>query len=152
MSKQSDASCNPYASPSDAASESLPTAGKSSGIHRGRIIVLVIAAAIIGFSALTISFYVLTVGPHELPSQLVRFALTVGLMVCVYRGFVWARTLAAALFGLGTIGAAIDVLTMAPEQGVINRGILTIYVLVYGGATAALLFSSSVREFLNGQL
>jgi hypothetical protein len=152
MSRQPDEFRNAYTSPSATATESLPTAGNSSGISRGRIIVLVVASAIIGLSALTIAFYVFAVGPQKLPVQFVRFALTVGLMVCVYRGFVWARAVTVLLMGLGCVGSAITALTMEPEQSVILRSIMGIYVLVYGGAAAVLLFSSSVREFLNSQL
>ncbi len=45
-----------------------------------------------------------------------------------------------------------EVPSTAGDSSGIHRGTMVIYVLVYGGVAAVLLFSPSVREFLNGQL
>jgi hypothetical protein len=109
-----------------------------------------LALVVLGISGATITLYLLIWGLDRVPSQAVRFMLTGILLVFVYRGHLWARTLTVLLTGLASLGAAVAALTIASEQPA-NAMVMGIFSVAYGTTAAVLLFSTSVSTFLNSQ-
>ncbi|MGK2857693.1 MAG: hypothetical protein ACSLFQ_10855 [Thermoanaerobaculia bacterium] len=120
-------------------------------IERGRSIVQLDIALCIGTSILTIMIYVMSLGPERLPTQIVRFLLTVVLCVFLYRGYSVARYLLIILLGvtLGLMGLALPSVFAAGKPGV-TVGILLMG-LGYAFIMVTLARSESVKAFLDTQ-
>lgn len=107
---------------------------------RGRRLVLAVIFAAIAISAVTIVTFNIGVGPERLPQQIVRFLLTFGLSVFLYRGANWARLLWAFLSGLSGL------LFLVMFLGNLNL-LALIFGFVYTASAIILLFSPSVKRY-----
>jgi hypothetical protein len=74
---------------------------------RGCKIVLGIIGATVGFSALAIITFILSVGAQRLPLQVIRFILTILLGILLYRGTKWAYWVLVVLYGLAGVNALV---------------------------------------------
>ena len=111
----------------------------------GRRIVLAVIVATLTMSVLIIVTFNAVQGPQRLPQQIVRFFLTVGLCVFLYRGANWARWVAGILFamaGLGSLLGGVAALTTSMA----GLGLLVMG-LVYVASTVVLLLVPTVRAF-----
>jgi hypothetical protein len=111
----------------------------------GHRLVLTVIVATLTLSVLVIVASYTIQGPQRLPRQIVRFFLTVGLCVFLYRGANWARWVAGILFAVAGLGSLVD-----------GVGALTISVaglallamgLVYVASAVILLFVPTVQAF-----
>jgi hypothetical protein len=109
-------------------------------VARGRVLVLIALAAIVGVSLVVIGIFVHRHGTGRLPAQVIRFALTAVLAVFVYRGQSWARWLAVLLIG----GSGLVLLAYSRSTPVVVMGI------VYA-ASAGMLVMPSASAFLARQ-
>ena len=120
----------------------------------GRRIVLAIIVAILAIDTFVIVWSNVGSGTELTPQQVVRFVLTVGLCVFLYRGANWARWVTVVLFGLaglaglmGGIGLSYSYREVAARDG---GGLLLIVMgLVYVASVIALLFVPTVRAYFD---
>ena len=115
----------------------------------GRGLVLAVIVATLALSALAIITSNVVRGSERLPTQIVRFLLTVGLCVFLHRGANWARWVAGVLFILaglaGLVGGA-ALVTLSP------LGFVVIAMgLVYLASAYILLFVPAVREYFTAK-
>lgn len=108
-------------------------------IRRGRVIVLCVIAFAVGFSLVVIVSFNVVSGTQRLPSQIVRFALTLGIAVCLYRGISWARYLLAALFAAAAVFAGITLPAMLKQATPFAVSCSAVAVLGYAASAVALL-------------
>ena len=111
----------------------------------GRRLVLAVIVATLTMSVLVIVTFNAVQDPQRLPQQIVRFFLTVGLCVFLYRGANWARWVAGILFamaGLGSLLGGVAALTTSMA----GLGLLVMG-LVYVASTVVLLLVPTVRAF-----
>lgn len=112
----------------------------------GRSLVLAVIVASLSLSVLVIVAFNIGRGPERLPQQIVRFFLTVGLCVILYRGANWARWVAGILFALGGLGSLIG--GVASLSTSIMAGLLLVVMgLVYLASAVILLFVPAVRAY-----
>jgi hypothetical protein len=136
---------NPYASPqSSRDGDHADTYTES-----GRRIVLCIALATIGISVVVIGLYVSANGLATLPPRLVRLALTVILGIFLYRGAVWARWVAVALYGLGSVGSIGVAVPLSSAGHPVNGASLALMGMIYGISALALLVVPAVGARFN---
>lgn len=111
----------------------------------GRRLVLAIIVASLALSVLAILVFNVARGPERLPQQIVRFLLTVGLCVFLYRGANWARWVAGILFTLGGVGSLL-VGSVALTTSL--AGLLLIAMgLIYAGSAVVLFFVPPVQRY-----
>lgn len=111
----------------------------------GRWLVLAIIVASLSLSLLAIAAFNISGGPERLPRQIVRFFLTVGLCVFLYRGANWARWVAGILFALGGLGSLIGGVAVLTTS---MAGLLLFVMgLVYLASALILLFVPAVRAY-----
>lgn len=113
---------------------------------------LLISISILIVSLHTIYYYH-SVRPEieskKLVQQIIRFVLTVALLVFLYKGKNWAKILSTVLFALGAIGAIIAVVIIdAPFAGKIPLLVMT---FVYSVAVYHFGFSESYKAFFHHQ-
>jgi hypothetical protein len=89
-------------------------------------LVTIIATLIVACSIAVIVSYILTVGPHKLAVQSVRFALTCLLCVSLVRGWNPGRWITAVLIGLAGLGSLLGGL------GLIARSLNGIWLMAVG--------------------
>ena len=109
---------------------------------------LLIALAILLISIHTIYYYhVIRPGfdVQKFITQIIRFTLTIGLLVMIYKGKHWAKVLGLILFTLGVLGAIIG-LCIGPLMTV-NTLPLVVMILVYAMAIYHFGFSKSFKAF-----
>jgi hypothetical protein len=112
----------------------------------GRTIVLVIIAGSLLLSAIIIGAYCIVLGTSRLPIQLVRFALTIGLMWWLYRGSPAAKWITVVCFGLaGAVGIVSLLFDARPAAVVIKLGALYLFF------AWTLVTSANANAFLNYQ-
>lgn len=113
----------------------------------GRWLVLVVIVATLTLSVLVIVAFNTIQGPQRLPQQIVRFFLTVGLSVFLYRGANWARWVAGILFALGGVGSLVGgVLTLSTSMAGL---LLLVMGFVYVASAVILLFVPAVQAFFD---
>ena len=111
----------------------------------GRWLVLAVIVASLSLSVLVIVAFNIGRGPERLPQQTVRFVLTVGLCIFLYRGSNWARWVAGILFALGGLGSLIE--GVAALSTSMASLLLFGMGLVYLGSAVILFFVPAVRAY-----
>jgi hypothetical protein len=113
---------------------------------------ILISISILLVSIHTIYFYH-SVRPEieskKLITQLIRFSLTVGLLIMVYKGKNWAKIISIVLFSLALLGALIALGTL--ETPFINKVPLLVMIFVYSMAIYHFGFAQSFKEFFKYQ-
>lgn len=109
----------------------------------GRRLVLAIIVASLAISVLVIVAFTVARGTALLPQQIVRFLLTVGLCVFLYRGANWARWVAVILFALGGVMSLVG--ASAPSSTSMSGLLLLLMGLVYAASALILLLVPTVR-------
>ncbi len=110
-------------------------------VQFGRAIVIAIIAIVLFISALLISLK-----GETLNQDAIRWILTAGLFIAVYRGQNWARILSGVLLGLGAIIAGLGAFGVAGAAYLIVG-----MAILYGTSAVLLLFHPGVRAFLEHQ-
>lgn len=107
--------------------------------------VLAVIVASLTMSLLVIVLFNLGRGPERLPQQIIRFLLTAGLCVFLYRGANWARWVGGVLFALGALGSLLGGLALLSTS--IAGVLLLVMCLVYSASAVILLFVPTVRAY-----
>jgi len=81
--------------------------------------------------------------------QIIRFLLTVGLLVMIYRGKNWAKNIFIILFLIGLFGAIYGVFSVA--ESIILKIPFTVMIIVYSAAIYHFGFSKSFKAFSDYQ-
>ena len=122
-------------------------------IKTGKKRTLLISISILLVSIHTIYFYH-SVRPEietkKLIQQIIRFLLTVGLLIVVYRGIKWAKILLIVLFSLAILGAIIGLISIDSDSFV-GKVPLLVMILVYSIAVYHFGFSNSFKAFFDYQ-
>lgn len=108
--------------------------------HRGASIVRWIVLQFVVGSAIVIVNYNLVVGQDRLPTQLVRFGLTLFLCWALYRGKGWARGVCMVLFGLAGLAMAYRAVTSSST-------LAAMVAAIYLGSVYFLALSPDVRAY-----
>lgn len=85
----------------------------------------------------------------KLIQQIIRFSLTIGLLIMVYKGKSWAKIVSIVLFSLAVIGALVALVTI--ETPIINKAPLIVMIFVYSMAIYHFGFAQSFKEFFKYQ-
>ncbi len=93
---------------------------------------------------MTITAYVVYISPVKLPQQVVRFALTIGLMYWLWRGSPAARWVTIVLLGSGGVLASLVV--MSDRAPMVFRMVHAMMVATYVPFAAELALPTAVRE------
>lgn len=113
---------------------------------------ILISISILLVSIHTIYFYH-SVRPEieskKLIQQIIRFSLTVGLLIMVYKGKNWAKIVSIILFSLALLGALVGLATL--DTPFINKTPLLVMVFVYSMAIYHFGFAKSFKEFFKFQ-
>jgi len=121
-------------------------------IRTGRNRTILLSISILMVSIFTIYFYH-SVRPEietkKLVQQIIRFLLTVGLLIAIYQGVKWAKTVAIVLFSLAIAGALFGVISV--ESALVNKVPLLVMIFVYSMAVYHFGFSKSYQAFFNEQ-
>lgn len=113
---------------------------------------ILISISILFVSIHTIYFYHALrpeIETKKLIQQIVRFLLTIGLLVMVYKGKNWAKIVSLILFTLALLGALVGFGTL--EAPFFNKIPLIIMIIVYSIAIYHFGFDKSFKEFFNYQ-
>ena len=103
------------------------------------------------FSLLTILLFNLLSGSQKLPAQVVRFLLTIGLAVCLYRGQSWARYLMVFLFGLAAIMSLFALPSVMANAHPVMIAYLVVMIGGYAASAISLVALPSVGKFMMHQ-
>jgi hypothetical protein len=118
----------------------------------GRKKTILITISILLVSIHTIFFYH-SVRPEidtkKLIQQLLRFLLTIGLLMMVYKGKNWAKIVSIILFSLGLLGALFGLATL--DTPFINKVPLLVMVFVYSISIYHFGIDKSFKEFFSYQ-
>jgi hypothetical protein len=113
---------------------------------------ILISISILLVSIHTIYFYH-SVRPEieskKLIQQLIRFSLTIGLLIMVYKGKNWAKIVSIILFSLALLGALVGLGTL--DTPFINKIPLLVMIFVYSMAIYHFGFAKSFKEFFKFQ-
>lgn len=113
---------------------------------------ILISISILLVSIHTIYFYH-SVRPEieskKLIQQIIRFLLTVGLLIMVYKGKNWAKIVSIILFSLALLGALFGLFTL--QTPFINKVPMLVMVFVYSMAIYHFGFAQSFKEFFKYQ-
>jgi hypothetical protein len=118
----------------------------------GKIKTILISISILMVSLHSIYFYNSIIPEIESKKniqQSIRFLLTVGLLIMVYKGKNWARIVSIALFTLGVLGAIVGLTTIT--SSVVNKIPFIVMILVYSSAVYHFWFSNSFKAFFDYQ-
>jgi hypothetical protein len=85
----------------------------------------------------------------KLIQQLIRFSLTIGLLIMVYKGRNWAKIVSIILFSLALLGALVGLGTL--ETPFMNKIPLLVMIFVYSMAIYHFGFAKSFKEFFKFQ-
>jgi hypothetical protein len=85
----------------------------------------------------------------KLIQQLIRFSLTIGLLIMVYKGKNWAKIVSLILFSLALLGALIGLGTL--DTPFMNKIPLIVMIFVYSMAIYHFGFAKSFKEFFKFQ-
>ena len=113
---------------------------------------ILISISILLVSIHTIYFYH-SVRPEiesgKLIQQIIRFSLTVGLLIMVYKGKNWAKIVSIILFSLALLGVLVGLGTL--DTPFVNKIPLLVMVFVYSMAIYHFGFAKSFKEFFKFQ-
>jgi hypothetical protein len=113
---------------------------------------ILISISILLVSIHTIYFYH-SVRPEieskKLIQQIIRFSLTIGLLIMVYKGKNWAKIVSIILFSLALLGALVGLGTL--DTPFMNKIPLLVMIFVYSMAIYHFGFAKSFKEFLKFQ-
>ena len=140
---------NPYDPPATTKDESFRAT--DAAVRTGRVIVICVIALSIGFSLMTIVLYNALSGTQRLPVQLVRFALTVGLAVCLYKGQLWARYVMAVLFSIAVVFSVFVIPAMINNANPLLLAYFAAMTVAYLASAIALIAFPSVGRFMEHQ-
>ncbi len=116
-------------------------------IKTGKRRTILVSISILLISIITIFFYHSVraeIDPKKLVQQIIRFSLTVGLLVMVYKGKKWARTISLILFSLAILGVLI---ALRIEVPFVNKIPLITLILIYSISIYHFGFSKSFKAF-----
>jgi hypothetical protein len=120
---------------------------------RGRRSLLWFLSGMILLSACVIGFYIAVKGTGKLPTQIVRFVLTIGLCCWVYSGSVFAKRITIVLavlagFSATVIGAMLSPFWLALGIGVMGNFYTSLFHLLWRNAdvNAFLAYQRGVSE------
>ena len=117
--------------------------------QRGRILVLLVIAFVLGVSILVIGTSNLVTKTGNTPAQAVRFLITLFLCISLYYGRDWVRWLFVVLLSVsGVFAIGIAASLFSSNLAAVSFLIMGI---VYVGCALVLALSSSVRMFLRYQ-
>lgn len=114
---------------------------------------ILISISILIVSLHTIYFYnsiIPEIASKKIFQQVMRFLLTIGLLIMVYKGKNWARIVSVILFSLGVLGAIIG-LTTITTTSIVNKIPLIVMFFVYSLAVYHFWFSKSFKAFFDYQ-
>jgi hypothetical protein len=120
-------------------------------IKTGKKRTILISISILLVSIYTIYFYHAVrpdIETTKLIQQGIRFLLTVGLLVLVYKGKKWAKIVSIVLFSLAVLGALVGLFTIDSES-VINKLPLMVMIIVYSMAIYHFGISKSFKAFFD---
>ena len=109
---------------------------------------ILISISILLVSLHTIYFYnsvISEVETKKLIQQIIRFLLTIGLLIFVYKGKKWARIVFLVLFSIGILGAIFALISI--EQSIVNKIPLMVMVIVYSVSLYHFGISKSFKAF-----
>jgi hypothetical protein len=113
---------------------------------------ILISISILLVSIHTIYFYH-SVRPEieskKLIQQIIRFSLTIGLLIMVYKGKNWAKIVSIILFSLALLGALVGLGTL--DTPFMNKIPLLVMIFVYSMAIYHFGFAKSFKEFFKFQ-
>ena len=113
---------------------------------------ILISISILLVSIHTIYFYH-SVRPEieskKLIQQIIRFSLTIGLLIMVYKGKNWAKIVSIILFSLALLGALVGLGTL--DTPFMNKIPLLVMIFVYSMAIYHFGFAKSFKEFYKFQ-
>ncbi|MFY7739297.1 MAG: hypothetical protein ACOVQC_02165 [Flavobacterium sp.] len=113
---------------------------------------ILISISILLDSLYTIYFYnsvVPEIETKKIIQQIIRFLLTVGLLVMIYRGKNWAKNIFIILFLIGIFGAIYAFFSVSVS--IISKIPLIIKIVVYSAAIYHFGFSKSFKAFSDYQ-
>jgi len=113
--------------------------------ERGRRLVLVAAAIMILVSAGTILTYNMALGQQQLISQVIRFILTVVLVIYLFKGYAWARWVSVVLLSLASLGGIVAGISLIPSKPAAR--LLVAMGVLYLVCLGVLAFSGDVAEY-----
>ncbi len=85
----------------------------------------------------------------KLIQQIIRFSLTLILLIMVYKGKNWAKIISLILFSIALLAALIALLTL--KAPIVNKTPLFVMVFVYSMAIRHFGFTDSFKEFFKFQ-
>ena len=118
----------------------------------GRKKTILISISILLVSIHTIYFYHATrpdVETKKLIQQIIRFLLTIGLLVVTYRGKKWARTASIVLYSLAVVGALVGIIGLGTS--IASKIPLITMAFVYAIAAYHFGLSKSFKAFYEYQ-
>ncbi|WNJ18245.1 hypothetical protein [Pontibacter sp. G13] len=122
-------------------------------IKTGKKRTILISISILLVSLHTIYFYH-AVRPDieikKLIQQGIRFLLTIGLLVLVYKGKNWAKIVSIVLFSFALLGALVGLFTVG-NVSVINKLPLIVMIIVYSMAIYHFGVSESFKAFFENK-
>jgi presenilin-like A22 family membrane protease len=118
-----------------------------SQITTGRRIVLAVIVATLTLSVLSIFTYNVRLGQERITQQIIRYLLTIGLCVLLYKGANWARWVMGSLLGYTGVLAMFGGIAFSfnPRFSLL----LIVMGMVYLAAAAALFFIPAVRAYFS---
>jgi hypothetical protein len=140
---------NPYESPTTRTFEADSRA--DAAVRSGRVIVICVIAFATGFSLMTIVLFNVVFGSQRLPAQLVRFALTVGLAICIYNGQSWARYVMAVLFAMAVLYSLVVFPAILNNANALELACFVVMMVGYAASAVALIAIPSVGRFMEHQ-
>lgn len=118
----------------------------------GKIRTILISISVLLVSLHSIYFYnsiIPEIESKKIIQQSIRFLLTIGLLIIVYKGKNWARIVSIILFSLGVLGAIVGLTTIT--SAVVNKIPFIVMILVYSSAVYHFWFSKSFKAFFDYQ-
>lgn len=118
----------------------------------GKTRTILISISILMVSLHTIYIYnsvIPEIEPKKIIQQIIRFLLTIGLLLMIYKGKSWARIIAIILFALGILGAVRGLITI--KQSILLKSPFIVMLLVYTVAIYHFWLSKSFKAFFNYQ-
>ncbi|MCL9806549.1 hypothetical protein NAT51_13520 [Flavobacterium amniphilum] len=109
---------------------------------------ILISISILIISLHSIYFYISTtpeIETKKITQQVIRFFLTVVLLLFIYKGKNWARIAALILFSIGVLSGLIGIFTI--NQDILLKTPLFVMVFIYSFAIHFFGFSESFKAF-----
>jgi len=121
----------------------------TSSQQRGRTILLIYFALVVGLSVLVTTLYVSSRGMEHLPVRAVRIVLTVALCAWLYSGSRAARILSIVLYGIAGYSTAVALFQVGDNFWV--GTFLEIATACYISFAVVLMVSPSIEDFMKYQ-